>query len=141
MARRAPRGARRLGYLIGAAVNVALLWLALVAPGWRAVPFITDEARTVLGIVTVAWLAGVAVNVVLLAWDPPGLKRVGDALTGALACAVSLQLLTVFPFDFGAAGWETALRILLVIGAVGAAVSVVVNLVQLVVKPWNEAGP
>jgi hypothetical protein len=136
-ARRAAPGARRFGYLIGAGVNAALLWLALVEPGWRAAPFITEEAAAVLGLVIIAWLAGLAVNLVYLVWDPPGLKRLGDAVTGALTCAIAVQLLQVFPFDVSSS-WETLLRILLVFTAVGAAISVVVNLVQLVVRPWGD---
>lgn len=138
-ARRAPRPARRLGYLIGAGVNAALLWLALVSPGWRAVPFITEEATAVLGLATLAWLAGIAVNLVYVVWDPPGVKRLGDAFTGALTCVVALRLLEVFPFDLTATGWESLLRILLVVGAFGAAISVIVNLVQLATRPWDDA--
>jgi hypothetical protein len=136
--RRASPAGRRLGYLIGAGINAALLWLALVEPGWRAAPFVTEEATAVIGLLSVAWLAGVVVNVAYLAWDPPGFKRLGDAATAALGTALSVRLLVVFPFDFGSPGWSTIVRVLLVVGAVGSAIAVIVNLVQLVTRPWGH---
>ena len=45
---RPPRSARRAGYLIGALLNGALLWLVNVSPGWQAVPFLTQEFDGVL---------------------------------------------------------------------------------------------
>jgi hypothetical protein len=131
---RPPRSARVAGYLIAAAINAGILWLVIVAPGWRWLPFLTEDFSRVLGLVTLSLVLGVVVNVVYVAVDPIWMKRLGDALTTAVGAVVMLQLLTVFPFDLGSQwGWlHTPLRILLVLGCAGAAIGVLVNLAQLV---------
>jgi hypothetical protein len=131
---RPPRSARVAGYLIAAAINAGVLWLVIVAPGWRWLPFLTEDFSRVLGLVALSFVLGVVANVVYVAVDPTWMKRLGDALTTAVGVVVMLQLLRVFPFDFGTQwGWvHTPLRILLVLGCVGASIGVVVNLAQLV---------
>jgi hypothetical protein len=43
---------RRVGSVVGAIVDAALLWLIHGWPGWDVVPFLTVETPRVLGIVT-----------------------------------------------------------------------------------------
>jgi hypothetical protein len=121
---------RRAGYVIGLAVNLGLVWAVTVTPGWRWVPFLTEDFSAVVGFVLLSLLAGAAVNLLYLAFDPPWLKRLGDAATGALSVVVLALLVRVFPFALGPvwAGWETPIRILLVLVTVGAGIGVVVNL-------------
>lgn len=59
---RPSRASRRVGYVVGAAVNAVLLLAANVRPGWAAVPFLTDDTRLVLGLVNAALVAGLVVN-------------------------------------------------------------------------------
>ena len=139
--RRTPRPARRAGYAIAAAINLGLVWLAVVEPGWRTLTFLTEETTAVLGLLLVAWLIGAAVNVVYLVWDPPGVKHIGDAITSGWTCAVALKLLEVFPFALPEPALETVLRIALIVVAFGTAVAVVVNIVQLLIRPWGAAAP
>ena len=39
---------RRAGYAVAIAVNLVLLYLVNVAPGWQAVPFLTESTTEVL---------------------------------------------------------------------------------------------
>ncbi|HVM18444.1 MAG TPA: hypothetical protein VM307_00625 [Egibacteraceae bacterium] len=127
------RGARIFGYLLGSGIQLLILWLVLVSPGWRAVPFVTDAAGQVVGLFTVSVLVGLLINAVLLAYDPRALRRLGDAVNAALALVVTLRVLDVFPFDFGQhPGWATVVRVLLILAAVGAGIGVIANLVQAV---------
>ncbi len=130
--RRPPRGTRRLGYLLSAAVNLVLLWAVNIAPGWGIVPFLTEDFARVVGVVNASLLVGVITNLVFVAADPMWLRRLGDAITAAFALVVLLQLVTVFPFDLGT-GWsagETILRTLLALACLGTAIGVLANLVQ-----------
>lgn len=129
-ARRPSRGARVIGYAIAVAINLVLLWAVNVTPGWRWLPFLTEDFSAVVGFVSISLLAGAAVNLVYLGYDPHWLKRLGDAATGVIAVVVLVLLLRVFPFSLGPAwaGWETPLRIVLVLATVGTAISVVANL-------------
>ena len=131
---RPPRPARVVGYLVSAALNGAFIWLVNVAPGWRWLPFLSDDFARVVGLVTLSFVLGVAVNLVYAAVDPLWVKRLGDAVTTAVAFVVMLRLFQIFPFDFGAqwAAWETPFRVLLGLGCVGAAIGVIANLALLV---------
>jgi hypothetical protein len=124
---------RRVGYVVGAAVNALLVWLVNVEPGWRWLPFLREDFTAVLGWVNVSLAVGVMVNLVYVAADPLWLKRLGDAVTAAFAFMVLLRLTTAFPFDLGGwAGWETSLRVLLVLGCVGTAIGVVASLAETI---------
>ena len=131
--RRPSRRARRAGYLLAVAINLVLVWLVNVAPGWEVLPFLTEDFTRVVGFVNLSLLVGAAVNLAYVVADPAWAKRLGDAVTAAIALGVLLQLLAVFPFDLGAdrAGWETALRTLLALAAVGTAIAIIASLAQL----------
>jgi hypothetical protein len=139
---RPPRSARVVGYLVAAAINLAFIWFVNVAPGWRWLPFLDESFSRVVGLVTVSFMISVAVNLVYVAVDPLWMKRLGDALTSAVAVVVTFRLFMVFPFDFGAqwAWWEGTFRILLGLGCVGAAIGVIANLALLVAQlaSWDE---
>ena len=127
---RPSRSTRVLGYLVAAGVNIVLLWLLNVAPGWRRLPLLSEDFSHVLGAVSFTLVAGAAANLIYLGFDPPLLRRLGDAVTTGVGLAATLQLLRVFPFDLGAGrdGLETALRVLLIMAAVGAAIAVLTNI-------------
>lgn len=131
--RRPPRGARHLGYVLSAVVNLVLLWVVNIAPGWAIVPFLTEDFARVVGVVNASLLVGVVANLVFVAADPIWVRRLGDAITTAFALVVLLQLVTVFPFDLGAgwSGWEAIVRTVLALACVGTAIGVLANLAQL----------
>lgn len=131
--RRPSRGARRAGYLLAATINVVLLWLLLVEPGWRWLGFLTEGFTAVVGWVVLSLVTGIGVNLALVGYDPPWARRVGDAVSAVFAVIALARLWAVFPFDLGSwAGWETALRVLLGLACVGTAIAVVANLAEAV---------
>jgi hypothetical protein len=129
--RRPPRGVRRVGYLFGAAINLLLLWFVTVQPGWRWVPFLTEDFVEVVGLVIVSLLVGVAVNLLYLAADPRWFKYLGDAVTAAIACVILARMWAIFPIDLGDwGGWETTARVLIALGCIGTGIGAVANLAQ-----------
>lgn len=127
---RAPRGARVAGYLVAVAIDVALMWVINVAPGWRWLPFVTEDFSRVVGLVSLSLVISFLINLAYVAFDPPWAKRLGDAITAALSVVVMLQLFRIFPFDFGPAwAWlHTPFRLVLATGCVSAAIGVIANL-------------
>jgi hypothetical protein len=125
--------ARRFGYLLAAGVNVLLLWLLLVEPGWRWLGVLTEDFTAVLGWVTLSLVVGVAVNLALIAFDPPWARRLGDALTAAVATLAMVRLWAVFPFGLETwSGWEPALRVLLGLACIGTAIGAVANVAEAI---------
>lgn len=134
------RVGRRVGYAIGAVVNVALLVALNVWPGWDAVPFLTPDFEQVLGLINLSLAVGFLTSVVNLALDSFGAKALGDLATNAIGFAVSVRLLQVFPFDFsGGFDWSLIVRILLVLGVVGSLFGAGAAVVRLVRGPRPPA--
>ena len=134
-----PATSRRAGYVAGALANALLLWLIHVWPGWDVVPFLTGDMTDVLGWIDAALIAGIVVSAVHLVRDPGWLTPAGTLVTTAFGLAATVRMLQVFPFDLSA-GWETVMRVLLVLGVVGSVVGLVVALVSLV-RTLGAAGP
>lgn len=131
--RRPTAAARRLGYVIAAGINVAMLSVVNVWPGWQALPFLTDDTTRVLGLVNLTLVANLIVNIVYVAYDQPWFKALGDLATTAVALVSTSWVLRVFPFDFSeyAFDWALVVRLVLIVGVVGSALAIVVQFVTL----------
>ena len=129
-ARHPPAGTRRAGYGIGILFGAALLVILNGSPGWQAIPFLTSDTSQVLWLVNLSLAAGIAANLVYLAYDPPWLKSLGDLITTAIGLAAAIRIWQVFPFDLSS-GWSTAVRVLLIVVIAGSCVALAVQIVAL----------
>jgi hypothetical protein len=129
-ARRPSAGARRAGYCIAIAFSAALLFVLNARPGWQAMPFLTSDAGQVLWLVNLSLAAGIAANVVYLAYDPPWVRSLGDLVTTGVGLAAAIRIWQVFPFALSS-GWSTAVRVLLVVAIAGSCIALVVQIVSL----------
>jgi hypothetical protein len=129
-ARRSPVAARRVSYVIAAALTAAFWFLVNVSPGWRAVPFLTEDAARIVTLVNVSLVVSLAVNLVYLVYDPPWVRALGDVVTTGFGLAVLIRIWQVFPFNFtGSFDWSLTFRVLLFLAIVGSMVGIVINLV------------
>ena len=139
-ARRPSAAARRVGYLVGIVVSVALLVILNGQPGWQALPFLTSDTSQVIGLVNLSLAVSLSVNVVYLFYDRPWLKSLGDLITSGIGLAVAIRIWQVFPFAFhsSAAWWSTAIRVLLILAIAGSAISIVVQAVSLACRATHH---
>jgi hypothetical protein len=132
-AARTPATGRRAGYVATVVVNAVLLWIAhqLLAWGWPR--FLTEEFDEVLPIVSASFVATIVANLVFVVADPRWLTSLLEALTSAISLAAGIVVLRVFPFDFSsyAHDWSWLLRIVIVVGIVATAITLVVRLAHL----------
>ena len=139
--RRTPSPARRrFGYAIGALVNVLLLYLVNVWPGWQILPFVTGGMLEVLPWINASLAVGIVVSLIDVIFDRRWLKAIGDLATTSIGLVALVQLWRVFPFDFGGTTfpWEWLARAVLVIGMIGSAIGIVVQVVILVRAPVHR---
>jgi hypothetical protein len=131
--RRAGPVARRFGYLVAVAVNLAVLFLANRWPGWDAVPFLTDETEDVIGIFNVSVVVSAAANALYFVFDRQWLKAIGDLVTTVFGVVVMVAVWRVWPFDFDDdwSGWGLLFHLLLLVGIVGSAIAVLTTPVKL----------
>lgn len=129
--RRPTAAARRLGYAIAMVVNVVLLYLVNVSPGWDAVPFLTHDTTQVVGWVNASIGAGIIANALYLAMDPRWFRALGEIVVTAIGLAALVKLWQVFPFAFDDEGtpWHLITRWVLAIAMAGSAIGIITNLV------------
>jgi len=126
--------ARRFGYIFATAVTAVVFYVINVWPGWREVPFLTDDTGQVLWLVNLSLFAGIAVNAAYVAYDPPWWKSLGDLVTMGIGLAVLARVWQVFPFDFSgySVNWGVVSRFVLVVAIVGSIVGTMVQSVSLI---------
>lgn len=128
---RPSRAARTFGYTLAAIVNVALLYLVNVRPGWQVVPFLTDDARQVLALFNLSLAAGIVTNLVYVLYDAPRWKALWDLVANGISLAVLIKVWAVFPFAFDAQGWTILTRTVVVVAMVGTAIAMLVQAVSM----------
>ena len=118
------------GYCLAIGFSAALLIVLNGSPGWQAMPFLTSDTGQVLWLVNFSLAAGIAANVVYLAYDPPWVRSPGGLATTGIGLATAIRLWQVFPFALSS-GWSTAVRVLLVVAIAGSCIALVVQIVSL----------
>ena len=121
----------RIGYVVAILINVAGLVVLHVWPGWDDIPVLTDDARSVLGVVDTALVVGILVNLVQLIRNPGWPTAAGSLVTTVVGLIAMVRILQVFPFDLSS-GWATVARVVLVVGIVGAVLGLLALVVSLV---------
>lgn len=129
-ARRPSAGARRTGYGLAIVFGAALLVVLNAAPGWQAIPFLTSDTAQVLWLVNFSLAAGMAVNLVYLAYDARWLRSLGDLASTAIGLVTAIRIWQVFPFDLSS-GWPAVVRALLAVAIAGSCVALVVQAITL----------
>lgn len=125
---------RRAGYAVAMAVNLILLFVVNVSPGWQAVPFLTESTTEVLLLVNLTMLVAVVANAVYSVFDPPWVRALGDAVTTSVGLASLVRIWQVFPFDFDTTSvpWDLLARWVIGVGIVGCVVAIIVALARFV---------
>lgn len=123
---------RRVGYTIAAVIDMTLLHVINVRPGWQAVPFLTEDVRQVLWLVNLSVIVGFAANMIYLVHDPKWVRHAGELITTVISLVMLIQVLRVFPFAFDdpSVDWALITHTVLIVAVVVTAV-VVVNLAML----------
>jgi hypothetical protein len=125
---------RRVGYVVAVVIDLVMLYLLNIAPGWQDVSFLTADTALVLGWVNASLITGVVANLVYVVNDPPAVHALGDLIVTLVGLVAIVRVWQVFPFTFDDTGfdWAQLIRVLLVVAAFGSAVAVVVQLVAFV---------
>ncbi|MEV6715412.1 hypothetical protein AB0M48_25625 [Lentzea sp. NPDC051208] len=126
--------ARRGSYLAGALVDIALLVLINVSPGWRAVPVLTEAAAAVVIVVDIGLAVALVVNLLCLVRPRRPLTAVGDVVSTAAGLVALIRTVQVFPFTFTDPNtdWATIVRLTLISIIVVVSIALLVQVVVLV---------
>ncbi|HET7802189.1 MAG TPA: hypothetical protein VFL38_17335 [Humibacillus xanthopallidus] len=122
---------RRAGYAGSLVVNLVMLWLVNVWPGWQAVPFLTAGTVLVIGAVNASIVARAVADLVNLVFDLPRLRALGDIVAICFGLVALVRIWQVFPLDVIGTPWEVVARVLLAIGVVGSVIGIIDAAVRL----------
>lgn len=136
--------ARKAGYLVAVMINVIMLVIVNVRPGWRELSFLTEDFAGILWLVNLSMVVSAAVNAVCLGYDPAWFKSVCQVGVTAIGLAAAIRMWQVFPFDFSAYSfnWAALTRVVLLLAIFGSAVAIVAELVRLanrVISPADRS--
>ena len=128
------KGAKRFGYTVSIAVNALLLFFVNSVLDWGLFSFLTDDFELVLPILNFSLGLGIVLNAVYLITDPPLLKSSTQLFANVVSVFVMVRMLQVFPFDFSGFSfdWSWVVRLVLIVGAIGTGIAVIVELVKTV---------
>lgn len=124
-------GAHRAGHVVAVLVNLLILYLVNVRPGWDAVPFLTPETTQVLPWVNASLWVTVVAESLYVAWDTGWFRALGDIVTTGVGLAAIVRMWEVFPLDVSR-GWELAARVVLVVAVFGSLIGIGVALARLI---------
>ena len=128
------KAARRVGYVISIAINVAMLIIVQNILEWGWLPFLTDEFAEVVPWISFSLIASIFSNIIYQFDDSPIVKSVGEIAVNLISMWVTYTVLTVFPFDFYGYqfDWEIVARVVLIFAIVGAGIGALVEAIKLV---------
>ncbi len=128
-----PRKVSRSRFVLAAGIDLALLFLIFVWPGWELLSFFNDRTSDVLGLVALWLVVDLVANLTAAASDTDWLRSAAEFAAAMLTVITLGWILAIFPFDFTglAVDWTTAIRVLLIVGMVGAAIGAVAHGIRL----------
>jgi hypothetical protein len=136
-----PAHSARPGYVAAIVVQAAMLWVAnhLLEWGWPS--FLTSSFEQVLPWIAASIIVSMAVNACFIVWDRGWFRALGDTATATMGVAVGVVTWDVFPFDFSGWGtdWTWLVRLVVAVGIVGSAISVLVNGTRFVWRLGNHS--
>ncbi len=135
--REAGSAARRFGYSVAIAINLAMIYVFHHLLEW-GVPFVTESFADVLWALDLSLGTQVAANALYLTYDQRWLRRLGAVVLDALSFFATYTLWRVFPLDFGSVAWNDLARYALVLVMVVTAIATIVEAAQLLLR-GNEA--
>ena len=125
---------RLADYIVAVIFNIAFLVIVNKVPDWN-IPFITDSFPDILWAVNTSVAVSIAGNFILIFIHPRFLHYLFNAVFSVFGILATSVILSVFPFEFRdlVGEWLNILvRIALIVGIVGSAIAVVVNVVKAV---------
>jgi hypothetical protein len=125
---------RMTDYIFAVIFDIAFLVVVNKVPDW-SIPFITASFPDILWAVNTSVAVSLAGNLILIFFHPRFLHHLLNAVFAIFGILAVSVILSVFPFDFSqvVGDWLNILvRIALIVGIVGSAISVVVNIVKAI---------
>ena len=127
------KNGKRAGHVVSLGINIAILVVMNRLAHWN-LSFLLESYRDVLWAINLSLGVQIGVYAILAVHPSPVFRSIGQVLIGAFSIVALAVILKVFPVDFSVAvgPWlNTVFRVVLIVGIVGSAVSIVVYLAKM----------
>jgi len=127
-------------YIPSVIFNIILLIVLNKIPDWNIV-FITASYSDILWAVNTSLIVHIVGNFILIFIHPLFFHHLANAVFSVFSLIAAWVIFSVFPFDFSeiVGAWlNTLIRVCLIIGIVGSAISIVVHVVKAVVAIFKK---
>ena len=140
-ARRGEKPPNRISnYIPSVICNIVLIIVVNKIPDWNIV-FITESYPDILRAVNMTLIVHLVGNFILIFIHPLFTHHLANAVFSVFSLIAAWVIFSVFPFGFSeiVGSWlNTVIRVCLIIGIVGSAVSVVVHLVKALIALFKQ---
>ena len=140
-ARREKKPPNRISnYIPSVIFNIILLIVLNKIPDWNIV-FITESYPDILRAVNTSLIVHIVGNFILIFIHPLVIHHLANAVFSIFSLIAAWVILSVFPFDFSeiVGNWlNTVIRVCLIIGVVGSAISTVVHVIKAVIAVFKK---
>ena len=127
-------------YIPAIIFNIILIIVLNKIPDWNIV-FITESFPDILWAVNMSLAVHIVGNFILIFIHPLFIHHLANAAFSVFSLIATFIIFTVFPFDFSeiVGDWLNILiRLCLIIGIVGAAISIVVHVVKTFIAVFKK---
>ena len=127
-------------YIPSIIFNIIILIVLNKIPDWNIV-FITESYPDILRAVNTSLIVHIVGNLILIFIHPLVIHHLANAVFSIFSLIAAWVILSVFPFDFSeiVGNWlNTVIRVCLIVGVVGSAISIVVHVVKAVVAVFKK---
>ena len=127
-------------YIPSVICNIVLIIVVNKIPDWNIV-FITESYPDILRAVNMTLIVHLVGNFILIFIHPLFTHHLANAVFSVFSLIAAWVIFSVFPFDFSeiVGSWlDTVIRVCMIIGIVGSAVSIVVHLVKALISLFKQ---
>ena len=125
--------------VVGAAF--AIIFFIFINAFYRDILFLNQDFDQVRMLYNISLIVSIAIHLSRIVIRNKTYKAATEIVSSIFLVAIAYQLWTIFPFNTSVIGnkdtWDSIFRALIIIPAVGACLSIVVNFVKLVVSGFD----
>ena len=121
--------ARKIGYVFAIIFMIIFLYVVRHLQDW-GVKFLTGDFDKCLFYIELSIYVSIAAQVLFIVYDNKWFKHLIQGISNVFGALSLIMLYVIYPFDFGRAGWDKWIRILLLFLFVVTVISIIVEIVK-----------
>jgi hypothetical protein len=138
---RPPRFPKEIEYGVNIVFNALFLVVVNSILEWGVLPWLTQDFKRVIWLFNLSLIATITAYVIFFFFNADWFVSLLRFFLNIIGLILAVRMLQVFPFDFSTYtfNWALVIRILLILGVVGAGIAILAELVKFIAAVWNRS--